>query len=63
MSNKNRIIVYAGIRIGEISPNIYGFNIEHMPGLIYGAIFDEDNPLSDSRRFRIDVVEEHKYHP
>ncbi|MEM2939336.1 MAG: alpha-L-arabinofuranosidase C-terminal domain-containing protein [Candidatus Bathyarchaeia archaeon] len=57
MSNKNRIIVYAGIRIGEVSPNIYGFNIEHIPGLIYGAIFDEDNPLSDSRGFRINVVE------
>ncbi|MEM2762472.1 MAG: alpha-N-arabinofuranosidase, partial [Candidatus Bathyarchaeia archaeon] len=57
MPGKGRIVVYAGIRIGEIDQNIYGFNIEHIPGLIYGAIFDEDNPLSDSRGFRRDVVE------
>ncbi|MBO3840602.1 MAG: hypothetical protein JTT17_07305 [Candidatus Brockarchaeota archaeon] len=57
MSTKNCIVVFAGIRLGDVSPNIYGFNIEHIPGLIYGAIFDEDNPLSDSRGFRKDVVE------
>ncbi|MEM1543484.1 MAG: alpha-L-arabinofuranosidase C-terminal domain-containing protein [Candidatus Bathyarchaeia archaeon] len=57
MSIKNRIVVYAGIRLGNVSPNIYGFNIEHIPGLIYGAIFDEDNPLSDNRGFRKDVIE------
>jgi len=57
LPGKGRIVVYAGIRIGEVDQNIYGFNIEHIPGLIYGAIFDEDNPLSDSRGFRRDVVE------
>jgi hypothetical protein len=44
LSSKNRIVVYAGMRLGNVSPNIYGFNIEHIPGLIYGALFDESNP-------------------
>ncbi|MCS7138673.1 MAG: alpha-N-arabinofuranosidase [Crenarchaeota archaeon] len=57
MTTKNQIVVYTRIRLGNVSPNIYGFNIEHIPGLIYGAIFDEDNPLSDSKGFRRDVVE------
>lgn len=39
------------------SAKIYGFNIEHIPGLIYGAIFDESSPLSDDRGFRKDVIE------
>jgi len=57
LSDKSRINIYAGMRIGEISQNIYGFNIEHIPGLIYGAIFDESSPLSDDRGFRKDVIE------
>lgn len=57
MSTKNRIVVYAGMQIGEVSRNIYGFNIEHIPGLIYGAVFDEGNPLSDEKGFRRDVIE------
>lgn len=57
MSDKNRIVVYAGIQIADINRNIYGFNIEHIPGLIYGAIFDEGNPLSDEKGFRRDVIE------
>ncbi|MEM1580922.1 MAG: alpha-L-arabinofuranosidase C-terminal domain-containing protein [Candidatus Bathyarchaeia archaeon] len=57
MSIGSRIVVYAGIQIGEVRSNIYGFNIEHIPGLIYGAIFDEGSPLSDEKGFRRDVIE------
>jgi len=54
---KNRIVVDARRQIGKIDPKIYGFNIEHIPGLIYGAIFDEDNPSSNEKGFRKDVIE------
>jgi len=57
LSDKSRIVVYAGIQMADINRNIYGFNIEHIPGLIYGAIFDEGNPLSDEKGFRRDVIE------
>ena len=54
---KNRIVVDARRQIGKIDPKIYGFNIEHIPELIYGAIFDEDNPSSNEKGFRKDVIE------
>ena len=59
MSDKNRLYVDVKRIIGTIDPNIYGFNIEHFTPLQapYGAIFDEDSPLSDEQGFRRDVVD------
>jgi len=53
---KNRIIIDTR-RVGKVNSTIYGFNIEHIPGLVYGAIFDEGNPLSNEMGFRKDVID------
>src|SRR5579862_9326330 len=44
-------------RIGTIDRNIYGNFIEHLGRCIYGGIYDEGSPLSDSDGFRKDVLE------
>lgn len=44
-------------KIGTIDRNIYGNFIEHLGRCIYGGIYDEGSPLSDSDAFRKDVLE------
>jgi alpha-N-arabinofuranosidase len=44
-------------RIGKIDRNIYGNFIEHLGRCIYGGIYEEGSPLSDSDGFRKDVLE------
>lgn len=44
-------------QIGRIDRNIYGNFIEHLGRCIYGGIYDEGSPLSDSDGFRKDVLE------
>ena len=44
-------------QIGTIDRNIYGNFIEHLGRCIYGGIYDEGSPLSDSDGFRKDVLE------
>lgn len=44
-------------RVGKIDRNIYGNFIEHLGRCIYGGIYDEGSPLSDSDGFRKDVLE------
>ena len=50
MRSENRIFVDAAGVIGEVEPNIYGFNVEHIhhdqteASIVYGAIFDEGSP-------------------
>jgi alpha-L-arabinofuranosidase len=44
-------------QIGKINPNIYGNFIEHLGRCIYGGIYEEGSPLSDSDGFRKDVLE------
>ena len=44
-------------RIGTIDRHIYGNFIEHLGRCIYGGIYDEGSPLSDSEGFRKDVLE------
>ena len=44
-------------KIGEIDSKIFGHFIEHLGRCIYGGIYDEGNPLSDSRGFRKDVLQ------
>ncbi len=63
MSTENRMFVDARRVIGEVEPDIYGFNVEHInhdqtgASIVYGAIFDEGSPLSDENGFRKDVIE------
>jgi len=43
--------------IGDINPMIYGNFIEHLGRCIYGGVFEEKSPLSDSNGFRKDVLD------
>jgi alpha-L-arabinofuranosidase len=42
--------------IGEVDPRLFGNFAEHLGRCIYGGIYDEGNPLSDSNGFRKDVI-------
>jgi len=44
-------------QIGRIDRNIYGNFTEHLGRCIYGGIYEEGSPLSDSDGFRKDVLE------
>src|SRR5579864_7073953 len=44
-------------QLGSIDSNIYGNFTEHLGRCIYGGIYDEGSPLSDSDGFRKDVLE------
>jgi len=44
-------------QFGAIDRNIYGNFTEHLGRCIYGGIYDEGSPLSDSDGFRKDVLE------
>ena len=43
--------------IGEVHPHIFGNFAEHLGRCIYGGIYEEGSPLSDSEGFRKDVME------
>ncbi|KAI6092872.1 glycoside hydrolase family 51 protein [Hypoxylon rubiginosum] len=51
------IEVDASKRLSKIDPMTYGGFTEHMGRCIYGGIYDPENPLSDARGFRKDVLE------
>ncbi len=42
--------------IGDVDPYLFGNFAEHLGRCIYGGIYDEGNPLSDSDGFRKDVM-------
>ena len=44
-------------RIGTVDPRLFGQFIEHLGRCIYGGVYDEGSPRSDSRGFRLDVLE------
>ena len=52
-----RIKVDFDRRIGRIDRNIYGNFTEHLGRCVYGGIYEEGSPLSDSDGFRKDVLE------
>ena len=52
-----RIRIDTSRTIGEVSPNVFGNFAEHLGRCIYGGIFEEGSPLSDSDGFRKDVIE------
>lgn len=56
----NEITVDASKSLGDINPFIYGQFIEYMGRCIDGGIYEENNPLSDKRGFRMDVLEKAK---
>ena len=41
--------------LGKINPFVLGQFIEHFPRQIYGGIYEEGSPYSDSQGFRLDV--------
>ncbi|HVA72909.1 MAG TPA: alpha-L-arabinofuranosidase C-terminal domain-containing protein [Candidatus Limnocylindrales bacterium] len=43
-------------KLGAIDRKIYGSFIEHLGRCIYGGVYDEGSPLSDSEGFRKDVL-------
>jgi len=52
-----RIKIDIDRQIGEVDALLFGNFAEHLGRMIYGGIFDEGNPLSDSDGFRKDVME------
>jgi alpha-N-arabinofuranosidase len=52
-----RIKIYTDRRLGRVDRRIFGQFIEHLGRCIYGGIFDEGSPLSDTHGFRTDVLE------
>jgi alpha-N-arabinofuranosidase len=52
-----RIFVDTERQLGKINPNLYGNFIEHLGRCIYGGMYEEGSPLSDSNGFRTDVHE------
>lgn len=52
-----RIKVDTDRTIGEVSPLLFGNFTEHLGRMIYGGIYEEGSPLSDSNGYRKDVLE------
>ena len=51
-----RIKIDTERRIGEVHPWLFGNFAEHLGRCIYGGIYEEGSPLSDSMGFRKDVM-------
>ncbi len=51
-----RIKIDTDRMIGDVDPRLFGNFAEHLGRCIYGGIYDEGNPLSDSDGFRKDVI-------
>ena len=52
-----RIGIDLARRIGTVDRRIFGNFIEHLGRCVYGGIYDEASPRSDTRGFRMDVLE------
>jgi hypothetical protein len=44
-------------KLGQLHRYVYGGFIEHLGRCIYGGIYEEGSPLSDTRGFRTDVLD------
>ena len=42
--------------IGEVHPYVFGNFAEHLGRCIYGGLYEEGSPLSDSEGYRTDVI-------
>ena len=49
------ILINLNEPIGKVNPFVLGQFIEHFPRQIYGGIYEEESPHSDSNGFRLDV--------
>lgn len=56
-SLKARVKIDTERTIGEVDPKIYGNFIEHLGRCIYGGVWEEGSPLSDSAGYRKDVID------
>jgi alpha-L-arabinofuranosidase len=52
-----RIKIDTDRTIGEVDPHLFGNFTEHLGRMIYGGIYEEGSPLSDSNGYRLDVLE------
>jgi len=56
-TNQARIKIDVDRTIGEVNPHLFGNFAEHLGRMIYGGIYEEGSPLSDSQGYRKDVME------
>ena len=56
-STQARIKIDTDRTIDEVSPLLFGNFSEHLGRMIYGGIYEEGSPLSDSNGYRKDVME------
>src|SRR5512143_3261703 len=52
-----RIKIDTDRQVGEVNPRLFGNFSEHLGRVIYGGIYEEGSPLSDSQGYRRDVME------
>src|SRR2546428_12146922 len=52
-----RIKIDIDRQIGEVDPLLFGNFSEHLGRMIYGGIYEEGSPLSDTNGYRKDVME------
>src|SRR5262252_6556699 len=52
-----RIKIDTDRQIGEVDPHLFGNFAEHLGRMIYGGIYEEGSPLSDSQGYRKDVMD------
>lgn len=52
-----RIKIDTDRTIGEVHPHVFGNFAEHLGRCIYGGLYEEGSPLSDSNGFRKDVMQ------
>ena len=55
VEHKSSIQINLNESIGKVNPFVLGQFIEHFPRQIYGGIYEEGSPYSDSNGFRLDV--------
>src|SRR5213593_3318219 len=51
-----RIKIDTDRTIGEVDPHLFGNFAEHLGRMIYGGLYEEGSPLSDSNGYRLDVM-------
>src|SRR5262249_31912650 len=56
-NNQARIKIDIDRANGEVKPHLFGNIAEHLGRMIYGGIYEEGSPLSDSQGYRKDVME------
>lgn len=57
MAERTKLTIYADHTRNEINKNIFGHFMEHSADVIYGSVYDPENPAADEDGFRKDVIE------